>query len=313
MIGLGTLEGGALDESRGNAISADGSTIVGTSSTSEGSGPVAMRASGGTMQSLGDFPGGLFHADARGVSADGSVVVGFGNKSGNAAWSAFRYTDEAGLVDLGALGQVGLFSSQARGVSADGSVVVGNSGPVNAQGFGVPFAFRWNAQEGMVALGDIPGGGGGDAFGVSSDGNTIVGWGGSTSGQQAFRWTEATGTVGLGDLDGGVFKSQALDVSDDGRIVGIGSTADGARAFLWDEADGMRDLQIVLEQLGLDLSGWTLAEARAISNDGLTIVGVGLNPDGNGEAWIATLPEPGTGLLLGLALFGVAAKRRRAG
>lgn len=43
--------------------------------------------------------------------------------------------------------------------------------------------------------------------------------------------------------------------------------------------------------------------------DGLTIVGWGYNPDGYDEAWIATIPEPTTLLLLGFG--GLALRRKR--
>jgi hypothetical protein len=48
----------------------------------------------------------------------------------------------------------------------------------------------------------------------------------------------------------------------------------------------MRDLQAVLLDAGLDLTGWTLSYANAISADGLTIIGGG-DHNGQSESWIA--------------------------
>ena len=42
---------------------------------------------------------------------------------------------------------------------------------------------------------------------------------------------------------------------------------------------------------GLDLGGWHLRHAYDISDDGKTIVGYGLNPDGNREAWIVYIGD----------------------
>jgi hypothetical protein len=39
----------------------------------------------------------------------------------------------------------------------------------------------------------------------------------------------------------------------------------------------------------VDLAGWQLQRATAISSDGQTIVGIGANPKGIHEAWIATI------------------------
>jgi probable HAF family extracellular repeat protein len=167
----------------------------------------------------------------------------------------------------------------------------------------------------MVGLGDLPGGiFSSFAWRVSADGSTIVGESTSASGNEAFRWTSGGGMVGLGDLPGGTFYSVAHDVSGDGStVVGYGVHAFGQEAFVWDATHGMRELDTVLKDLGLRpaLLGWTLRSARAISDDGLAIVGYGWNPNGDLEAWLAIIPEPGTASLLGVGLLGLAAGRRR--
>ena len=60
---------------------------------------------------------------------------------------------------------------------------------------------------------------------------------------------------------------------------------------------------------GVDLTGWELQDARGISADGKVIVGTGINPAGFAEAWIATIPEPSTGLLLASGFVGLGARR----
>jgi uncharacterized membrane protein len=120
---------------------------------------------------------------------------------------------------------------------------------------------------------------------------------------QAWDWTEATGFVGLGGVGGG-----ALDVSFDGSVI-VGSS--GGVAFIWDAQHGMRSLQQVLtDELGLDLSGWSLTSASGISDDGRVIAGTGLF-EGATEAWIAVIPEPGTLALVAIGL-GMLGLRRRA-
>ncbi len=73
----------------------------------------------------------------------------------------------------------------------------------------------------------------------------------------------------------------------------------------------MRDLVDVFEgelNIGTHIAGWSEFRATGISDDGLSLVGSGFNPDGNIEAWLIQLdqpigvPEPSTmALLLGCA------------
>jgi hypothetical protein len=80
----------------------------------------------------------------------------------------------------------------------------------------------------------------------------------------------------------------------------------------------MVDLKSYLTSHGADLTGWTLTNATGISADGLTIVGNGLNADGEVEGWVARLspaavPEPSSVVMAGLGLLGglgLAARRR---
>jgi probable HAF family extracellular repeat protein len=256
------------------------------------------------MVGLGDVPGGRFYSTANGISADGSVVVGYGTSS-SGTYEAFRWTEAGGMVGLGDE----LFFSEANGASADGSVVVGTSSSSSA-----PAAFRWTEVGGMVGLGDLPGGGFfSTAYGISADGTVVVGRGSSSSGTgEAFRWTEAGGMVGLGDLPGGGFLSNAYGTSADGSVVvGQGNSSSGYEAFVWDETNGMRALIQILADQGIDMTGWNLTDAMGISAYGLTIVGSGTNPSGFGEAWIATIPEPGTATLVGMGLVSLSVFGRR--
>jgi hypothetical protein len=68
---------------------------------------------------------------------------------------------------------------------------------------------------------------------------------------------------------------------------------------------------VLVDYHGLDLTGWTLEFARAISDDGTVIAGYGLNPQGGTEAWIAIIPEPSTALLVGAGVLSIALARRR--
>ena len=99
-------------------------------------------------------------------------------------------------------------------------------------------------------------------------------------------------------------------------VVGSGNTAAGCDAFIWDQVNGIRSLSdLLVNDLGLNLTGWTSMDARAISPDGLTIVGVGHNAiSGSQEGWVAHIPEPGTLALLlvgGIAVPGRPARRER--
>jgi probable HAF family extracellular repeat protein len=276
-----------------NAISSDGSTIVGrmvgTDSSSQ-----AYRWRQGSFQGLGVL-GGDDSGEAFGVSADGSVVVGV---STGLQSQAFRWTESEQMQPLGFL-PGGSFSS-ARGVSDDGGVVVGFGDSSNAT-MGAGEAFRWTASDGMLhSLGDLSGGRfHSRAFAVSGDGLVAVGDSDSDQFDNPVRYAGAIES--LGDLN-----AVALAASADGSvIVGAADFGGGlAEAFVWDAAHGLRRLADILSG-DPALSGWTLGPAQGASADGQSIVGWG-SVGGNSEAWLALLPEPDNALLQGAAIAALA-------
>ncbi len=306
MVGLGSLPGGDF-HSVARGVSADGTVVVGYSS-SELSQPddEAFRwTEAGGMVGLGGLPGGDFRSYAMGTSANGTVVVGYGFVEGGETWwspEAFRWTEAGGMVGLGSLpGGHFPLASKAFDVSADGAVVVGESSSESSGDYNE--AFRWTQADGMVGLGDLPGGDfHSSARSVSADGSLIVGDGNITpvNPAEAFRWTQAGGMAGLGDLPGGSFWSDATGISADGSVVvGRSISANGWEAFIWTEETGLVSLRdLLVQSYCLDLSGWTLRNAWDVSPDGRMIVGDGTNPSGQTEAWIVALcpDQDGDGL-----------------
>jgi uncharacterized membrane protein len=272
----------------------------------------AFRLHAGISTDLGDLPGGTNNTLALSISRDGQTIVGLGNYAGGGGGDqGFIWTPGTGIQGIGFL--PGGNISQALAVSGNGQVIVGNSN--NAPGLPT-VAFR-STPQGLVALGDLPGGiEDGNASDVSFDGSTIVGRSNSANGYEGFRWTEAGGMEPLGDLPGGLFRSTPLDVTDDGStIIGYSDTGIsvgvGEEAFIWDAVHGMRNLkQVLQEDHGLNLAGWTLTRANAMSADGRVIVGDGII-GGARRGWVAVIPEPSTVVIAGLGLLSLVAARRR--
>ena len=296
VVGPTTLEDGIGGSTRAEAISADGSVIAGQGRVMNPDGTFGRLAftwtPDGVGTSIGDLPGGLVSATATAVSSHGSVVVG--QSTSGAGTEGFVWTSESGMVALGDL-PGGIYASGVRDVSADGSLIVGQSwSDVGEE------AVLWTSPSNIVGLGDLPGGAfSSQARAISDGGSVIAGFGNSADGIEAFRWTASEGMIGLGELPGGGFRSQATAISADGSTIGgFSETDEGLEAFLWTEASGMQSLEVLLESLGLDLSGWRLENVLGITSNGSVIVGSGGSPTGELQAFIAVIPEPGTAILI---------------
>jgi len=259
LIGLGQLPDGLHQRSNSAAVSANGLVVVGYADHGVREAFYWTNTDG--MQGLGHLPGGGVDSQAFDVSADGSVIVGFSDSS-TTTQKAFRWTESSGMValdehhsvafgisddgsiivghsenkaclwsDSNGFMSLGVFG-YARATSSDGAVVVGWSYSDNRRE-----AFRWTESDGMIGLGDLPGGRfESSAFDISGDGSVIVGVGSTDLGWEGFIWKSEFGmkslqgylSIDLGlDLNGWHLVN-ALDISRDGNtIVGYGINPEG--------------------------------------------------------------------------------------
>lgn len=270
----------------GSTLIGSGVNVFGASQTGDYlSGSVnsweAARWNMGAWQQLGwlappgSFPNQVSHGF--GISDGGDVEVGLShNASGDP--EAFRWSPGSGMVGLGFLDPTDT-QSIAHAVSGDGEVVVGEVEDAT----GTYEGFRWTPRSGMKGLGVLPGYSDSRALGISANGSTIVGLSQTGATQRATAWTCQSSVQDLGRF------SPAYDASRDGEVVVGGSyQATTDTAWIWTSDLGGKKLTKVLRDYGLRLS-WSLTVATAISDDGCTVVGAGINPSGLTEAWLIDL------------------------
>ena len=285
---LGTLGG---NSSHAYSVSADGSIVVGVSTTAQYR-ERAFRWMAGSMENLGTLGGD--QSVATGISGDGSVIVGWSLDANNIK-HAFKWTSDNGMQDLDAgdytqavgvsydgsvivvnngmdgfayrltsgglknIGTLGGNQSVAYDISDDGSVIVGFS----YDSSGDPYAFRWT-EDSIMKIGTYYS----FARGVSGDGNTVTGSETGAAGlHRAFRWTESNGFEF--NIAGNF--TYGLAVSGNGDVI----VGDGDGAFRLTDGGGLENLALIYSDL-LD-AGSELYDAVDISPDGLFIVGNGKN------------------------------------
>jgi uncharacterized membrane protein len=210
------------------------------------------------------------------MSADGAAVVGFvGNYYGDwtprytdpprAGGRAARWTPGGGVEELG----VPAFAegSIATLVSADGSAIAGK-----LQYFGgIVTGFYWTTAQGVIGLGDLPGGQTGSSpVAMSNDGKVVVGSSWSAVGSEPFRWDATNGMMGLGFLPTSQSGSATAVSADGSTVVGYGTdfgsgNSSRAEAWIWTAAGGMRSLGV--------LPGGSSSTARYVSPDGSLVIG----------------------------------------
>ena len=262
-MGLGALDTGDAFFSQAYGISADGTAIVGQTYTPAGYEPFRWTLETGLV-GLGGAATGAYPSTspiALDASLDGSVVVGVADL-GSGTLEPFRWTAETGLVSVGDL-PGGTAVGCAYECSDDGQVIVGSSAVATG-----PHAFRWTAETGMLDLGTLDAYSVSWAYGVSADGNVVVGR--DMSQDDAFRWTEQDGMVALPGYPGGGMNNGATATSADGSVcvgyVDMRSSVITPRAAMWGP-DGQ--LTLLPETAG----GQEPFQATGVSADGQAIVG----------------------------------------
>jgi uncharacterized membrane protein len=134
--------------------------------------------------------------------------------------------------------------------------------------------------------------------GISADGQIILGRCIFTTRIAAVMWEEGAirdlGTPAERRLQGTSFTVEGL--SRTGNAV-VGMVSDGVTVtqfpIVWTKEHGMRWFDAVLEEQGVDLSGYSrdyIARVRDVANDGKTVVGTVFTSDGGYRVFIARPP-----------------------
>lgn len=312
-------------------LSADGTTIVGGVRVGRGFDSFyesfRWRSDVG-YQRLGRFPESdwLDWAYATDVSFDGSVVVGTNDTENGRR--AFRWSESAGMINLGHLGSTNPIYppySDGLAISEDGEIIVGQATTL-ADYSGK--AFRWTPAGGYDVIGlPAPLNGGlanGGAQAISGNGQVLAGFSQNIP-SWSWVWTESTGFASLNPRPGNRSSSVASASFDGSLIVGNELTWNnvGAEptAAIWHKEGDRYKIYLVadlLQSAGVDLGGWHLRDVVDVSHDGRTIVGHGVDPAGMRRSYMARLPvlipEPSALIIGGLASIGLplAIRRRRA-
>lgn len=251
-------------------------------------------------------------SSAAAISADGLTIVGSSVQLTNApplsAEVAVRWRNEQ-LEVIGAPGEDNVERSSSRGVSSDGSVLVMDSWRGAPDNSAEPFVWRTAQPNKVQRLSRSNASPSNLAFGISDDGNVVVGMeqvlgaagDGSSAGcfwtlspdgngYTSTRTTPSFGAVG------------AYDANADGSLIVGGLNTDetgGGSAFLWNEVT--RTL-VRLPPLGTNAG----ATAHAINAFGTVVVG---GEDGGGGPLLWRVEDPYTpqpldpeGLVGGVAL-----------
>ena len=288
---LGTLMNDNSSWSNANAVSSDGSIVVGDADDGNGLRAIVWSGSNwATKTNLGTLRAdnsGWSHANA--VSSDGSLVVGYALydsfQNHATVWSGSNWATK---TDLGTLKGDNSGGSGAHAVSSDGTVVVGQAIDDNNEIRATVWSGSgWGVKTDLGTL-KTDNTSGSSARAVSSDGSVIVGEAVNDNDEQrATVWSGSgwTTKTDLGTLiTGNSGESFAWGINSDGSVVvGQSGNDNGEQhAIVWSGSNWATKTD--LGTLKTNNSGYSWA--RATSGDGSTVVGEADNDNGERHATV---------------------------
>jgi uncharacterized membrane protein len=260
----------------GLGIDNDGTTIVGRAELGAGAVAFANRGTTPSPLSLDPLPTPDDGSEAVDVSADGSTVVGNVNASDTGRLEAFSCKGDVCQYVCNWAADDGAHYAQAT--SGDGSVIAGYATGNNSL---AARAWRWTRSDKKTTTLQMLAGTWSKpyAFGLSRDGDVVVGVVSILNIQHAVRWSGADGAAE--DLGVGT----AYGTSADGSVV-VGSD-NNDNAIVWKG----KTRYTLASLLGDNptLAGATLYTLVAVSDDGKVVAG-NAKYQGKDRAFMARLP-----------------------
>ncbi|HLP85739.1 MAG TPA: hypothetical protein VK157_15420 [Phycisphaerales bacterium] len=265
---------------------------------------------------------------ARFISADGSRVLAdrFGADFTQRRvfnWNGSAYVEQSvasaypSSQFLNSPGFAGIDESSWFGLSSDGlTALATDAGPV-----GGASAIRYGqsnvafTRPASITPGDIFFEESSRGQAISSNGQVVYGfytWNAvysnttQSAGQGLFRWTAATGTqlitASLSD-----FGTTEASANGDFWVLTSGNIYSHAAGAILTPAQ-------LFAASNIDFANWTNLRINQVSSDGLTFAGIGSFNTGsttiNEQAWIVTIPTPGSLAIGALTVFAAARRRR---
>jgi uncharacterized membrane protein len=257
-------------------IDADGGNVAGSWNTGSLDEAFKMVGAVATTLDLSSLGWGEAWTVGNDVSADGKVVVGTLSQGGGTGPFFCKTGQACKEVPVDATNWI---TKVASAVNGDGSIVVGTTIPADPTN-GAYFAWRWVTTAAKAAPLVVPSAAWAypRATSISRNGLVIVGAADINGVTHAVRWSGASLTAA--DLGEG----EALGTNADGSVT-VGT--DGSAALVW--LDTKRQTLASLVGSNPDLSGVTLKQAVAVSDDGKVVAATG-SISGTDRALMVRLP-----------------------